>query len=191
MARPVTCIRYLDMWVSTLLQRRKVGPLTGDCDRKNSGEYCYGSVHSKGVDSCRFSAGCRISGGSSNLSGGGRLSSCDGLSGGDEFSVGSRFSNGVRLPNDDLSLSNGGGSFPDNDCLSGGGDRKGGREVNLDWDDARISISQRREVDCDSGTNHSPARCRHSTLRNVSNQLGMKGLNSFTVFLLESEVFIG
>jgi hypothetical protein len=145
------------MWVSTLLQRRKIGPLPGDCDRqavalKNSGGYCYGSVHSKGVDSYRFSSGFQISGGS-NLSGGGRLSGCDGVSG----------------ANDDLPLSNDGGSFPDDDCLSGGGDRKGGGKVNLDCD-ARIRISQRREVDCDREvrTNHSPARWRHSTLRNVS-----------------------
>ncbi len=144
------------MWVSTLLQRRKIGPLgAGDCDRptvamKNGGEYGFGSVHSKGVDSYRFSAGCRISGGS-NLSGGGRLLSCDGVSG----------------ANDDL-LSNGGGSFPDGDCLSGG-DRKGGGKVNLDCD-ARIRIPQRLEVDCDGEdrTNNSPARWRHSTLRNVS-----------------------
>jgi hypothetical protein len=162
------------MWVSTLLQRRKIGPLAGDCDRqtfalKNGGEYGFGSVHSKGVDSYRFSAGFRISGGSSKLSGGGRLSSCDGVTGGDEISVGigNRLSNAIRLPNDDL-LSNC-GSFPDGDCLSGGGDRKGGGKVNLDCD-ARIRIPQCREVDCDREVriNHSLARWRHSTLRNVS-----------------------
>jgi hypothetical protein len=145
------------MWVSTLLQRRKIGPLgAGDSDRqkavalKNSGGYCFGSVHSKGVDSYRFSAGFRISGG--NVSGGGHLSSCDGVSG----------------ANDDL-LSNG-GSFPDGDCLSGDGDRKGGGKKKLECD-ARIRIAQRgREVDCDREvrTNYSSARWRHSTLRNVS-----------------------
>jgi hypothetical protein len=164
------------MWVSTLLQRRKVGPLTGDCDRqtfasKNCGECGFGSVHSKGVDSCRFSAGFRISGGSSKLYGGGRLSSCDGVSGGKEISVGTgnRLSNGVHLPNDDLLLSNDGGSFPDGSCLSGGGDRKGGGKVFLHCD-AGIRIPQRRELDCDreDRTNHSSARWRHSTLRNVS-----------------------
>jgi hypothetical protein len=154
------------MWVSTLLQRRKIGPLgAGDSDRqavtlKNSGGYFFdsflhGGNRSPGTErsaaSHQFSAGCRISGGI-NLSGGGRLSSCDGLSG----------------ANDDL-LPNGGGSFPDGDCLSGGGDRKGGDKVNLDCG-AGIRISQRREVDCDreDQTNHSPARWRHSTLRNVS-----------------------
>jgi hypothetical protein len=144
------------MWVSTLLQRRKIGPLgAGDSDRqavalKNSGGYCFGGVHSQGVDSYRFSAGCGISGDSSNLSGGGRLSSCDGVSG----------------ANDDL-MSNG-GSFPEGSCLSGGGDRKGGGKVNLDCD-AWIRIPQRREVDChkEDRTNCSPARWRHSALRNV------------------------
>ncbi len=117
------------------------------------------------------SAGFGISG-SSNFSGGGRLSSYDGVSGSDEFSVGTGnlLANGVRcLPNDDLLLSNGGGSFPDGDCLSSGGDRKGGGKVNLDCD-ARIRIPQCREADCDreDRINHSPARWRHSTLRNVS-----------------------